>query len=806
MGGRRGALAFAIGAVFFVANVGGAWAVSPAPAPLPLPPGAEAEPNDATSSATPIASGERIRAPLRNDSDVDYYRFAAKTGERVFAAVVNSGSAGTSTDSDLALLASDGTTVIETDGDNGSMAAKSSSVSGATIPADGTYFLRVADLGSGLAPGEPVTELSYDLYLQLRAGLPAAETEPNGSFATASPLAGGFVTGTRASGTDTDVHELQLEAGDTVLLSLDLDPERDGTTFPGRLGFGLAGDNGNFFLVIDDPGASEAPGPTIPSEALAMTVSESGTYAAFVDGASAEGAGASATYRLSATVLPAAEPSCRTYPSAVTGDFLDGGAFTYEIPVEDDFRIGRASVSLDLTGTAMSDLDVSLRNPHGDELPLFTDIGSAAQTQMELTFDDFAAAPPFFAAVRPLGVQPEGSRLDLLAGERVEGSWRLVVRDDNPNGSVGSVAGAALILCAQSGEPVQKTVFHADFEDGDEGFAHAGAADEWERGFPDTPEVRNSPPVAGLEGCGQGVACFKTDLFGTYDSSSSQDLVSPPISLADAGSRLEVSWQQWTQLESASFDHASVSIEEAGGGEERALYEWTGPTMTTFLGNPVVNGNFPMIAGWGLHRADVSEFAGKTVRLRFHLDSDEIANFAGMAIDDVRVFVPGTPPDSGGPPTVPVGMPPPETPAGNQRTSLSGLKVKPSAFRASRSGASLLKKPAKGSGAAIVFSTVPGARVAFIVHRALPGRKVGGICRKAPPGGSGGPACKRYVAAGGFNLGGAAAANQLYFSGRVNSSSLPKGEYRLEAVATARGSDASLPVTTSFRILPPKGR
>ena len=47
------------------------------------------------------------------------------------------------TDSRLALLGADGETVLEADNDNGTLAAGSSSIAGATIPAAGTYYLRV---------------------------------------------------------------------------------------------------------------------------------------------------------------------------------------------------------------------------------------------------------------------------------------------------------------------------------------------------------------------------------------------------------------------------------------------------------------------------------------------------------------------------------------------------------------------------------------------------------------------------------------------------------------------------------------
>jgi len=47
-----------------------------------------------------------------------------------------------------------------------------------------------------------------------------------------------------------------------------------------------------------------------------------------------------------------------------------------------------------------------------------------------------------------------------------------------------------------------------------------------------------------------------------------------------------------------------------------------------------------MAAGWGRHRADISDYAGRTIRLRFHLDSDDTVQRSGVAIDDIRVYQP----------------------------------------------------------------------------------------------------------------------------------------------------------------------
>ena len=72
---------------------------------------------------------------------------------------------------------------------------------------------------------------------------------------------------------DSDTFTFTAGAGDTVFISLDLDPERDVTTYNGRIGLGVFGTPGNL-LVTGDTGA----GDTIDSEAIVMTVETAGTY------------------------------------------------------------------------------------------------------------------------------------------------------------------------------------------------------------------------------------------------------------------------------------------------------------------------------------------------------------------------------------------------------------------------------------------------------------------------------------------------------------------------------------------------
>ncbi len=184
--------------------------------------GSESEPNDTAATADPISPlGGAIQGNL-SLTDVDYYSFTAGAGDKVYAAVLtNASTAGNN--SQMQIIASDGTTVLENDNDDGSIAATSSSIAGTVLPTAGTYYVRVvSQIG-----GDVITP--YRVVVRVGTGGATAETESNGTPGTANPLpTNGWVSGVVTSTTDFDVFVFTANAGDTVYVSLDQDPERDG--------------------------------------------------------------------------------------------------------------------------------------------------------------------------------------------------------------------------------------------------------------------------------------------------------------------------------------------------------------------------------------------------------------------------------------------------------------------------------------------------------------------------------------------------------------------------------------------------
>lgn len=288
-------------------------------APIPNAPNgmamfSETEPNNTAATANALPSTPLVAVGnIFPNGDVDYFSFTGNAGDRVYAATMTSFSANASADSQLRLIASDGVTEIEFDDDDGSLGLLSSSIAGATLPSAGTYYLRVNHFTAATGQLRP-----YYLYLRLQSGSPTPETESNDTPATANALpANGWVSGARnpAGATEQDWFSFSANAGDTVYLGLDLDPERDAVQWDGRLGIALFGDAGNQILVVNDTSTGSAANPL--SEALFMTVKTAGTYYAFVDSASAAVGGPTATYNLSVTIYPAANEgvNCTTYTS-----------------------------------------------------------------------------------------------------------------------------------------------------------------------------------------------------------------------------------------------------------------------------------------------------------------------------------------------------------------------------------------------------------------------------------------------------------------------------------------------------------
>jgi subtilisin-like proprotein convertase family protein len=588
----------------------------------------EVEPNDTVATAqalpaTPVkVHGDLFRTPASAGTDVDYYAVTGAAGDRLYAATMTGFSAG-SPDTVLDVIDTDGTTVLETDDEDGAIAADASNVAGVVLPAAGTYYVRVRQYSEGSLTA---TVRPYDLYVRVLTGSPTAETEPNGPGMPEPLPANGWASGTIDPAGDSDVFAVSANAGDTIVAVLDADPERDAPDWDARLGIG---DFNGSFLVVDGSSVGGPFDDSEPSEASFMTVKSAGTYYVYVDEAAGGGA-AGDTYDLSVSVIPGGDDTaCATYQGS-TGAIadLDTTDFTLNVPTPQ--LIGSLKLALNISHPAAEELAVSLISPDGNEVVLVDGAAAAgAAPQVDTTLDDDAAVPiSFFGVASGTRYQPDAdARLAYFDGMESQGTWTLRIRDQAAGGT-GTLNAWSLTVCAAPAVCTGATSLYSnDFEAGDGGFTHSGTADEWERGLP------SSEPITTAH---SGVNAWKTDLDGTYEDGSDQDLVSPAIVLPVVGD-LILSWWQKYQIESASFDSAWVEVREVGNpANSMRVWEWKGATMTHVVG-PAPDTTVEMSAGWARMLANISSFAGKTVEVVFHLDSDATIQLAGLAIDDVAV-------------------------------------------------------------------------------------------------------------------------------------------------------------------------
>ncbi len=584
--------------------------------------------NTAATATTMLLSGDaaRIQGTINAVGDVDYFSITAQAGDRLFTATTTSSSAD-SGDTVLSVIAPNGTTILETDNDDGVQGEQASSIAGLVLPTAGTYYLRVSENGND------ARVLPYRLYAQLQRGVPLAEVEPNDISAQALSIDGNhFASGSLSSTDQRDFYKILLNAGDTVMMSIDEDPERDGTDSAIRLNFGEP--SASFEVSAQDPGSAGQP----DSQFLIHTVRQGGVfYKIYPD---AQG-GAGGSYHLSVTVFPAlvAPPERRCYSVNNPGNAVTppGGEAQLPLVVNVANPGFIDDVNISFSGTANTQSDISLRSPDGIEVPLYQNLANS-DGSAQLTFDDEAATPVGTPALGGQSMirwhfQPQGAaRLSWFDGTRPNGTWQLIARDDAVSSPATTIINPTLTICERPVPPTcpsgtaPYTAYTSDFETSSGGMTHSGAQDQWAQGLPSGSAIAD---------CASGSSCWKTNLTGNYASNSIQNLVSSPINLAMLQPPLIVNWAQKYQLEAAAADNFTVDAEQVGGAAVSRLFEHIDGTMQSSLGSGPTT--IDIAAGWAFQSARVDEFAGQNLRLRFRLDSNATTQFAGAAIDDVSV-------------------------------------------------------------------------------------------------------------------------------------------------------------------------
>jgi subtilisin family serine protease len=165
---------------------------------------------------------------------------------------------------------------------------------------------------------------------------------------------------------------------------------------------------------------------------------------------------------------------------------------------------------------------------------------------------------------------------------------------------------------------VVKTI---DFEDGDAGWTHGGLNDSWEYGTP-----TYGPPDAPFGSKGWG-----TDLDDRYDNLANAWLKSGAMQIGYKG---QVTMQMWYEIEASydansPYDQGFIELYDGSG--------WHNVTANAdvFAGQTYIDGT--LYYGWQTVTLDLSAYEGKTVWLRYRLETDDSTVQAGWYLDDLEL-------------------------------------------------------------------------------------------------------------------------------------------------------------------------
>ncbi len=150
-----------------------------------------------------------------------------------------------------------------------------------------------------------------------------------------------------------------------------------------------------------------------------------------------------------------------------------------------------------------------------------------------------------------------------------------------------------------------------------------------------------SPTGVGPATAFSGTQCLATQLGSTYNDLqtwSSTTATSPDIDLTSALAPILLTFRMWIDTEGATYDGVNLRVSDDGGAQYSIVSTVTPTYPLTIAGVPAWGGHQSGL-GWQLVQADLSAYAGRTIRLRFAFQSDSSGAFPGVYIDDVRVGI-----------------------------------------------------------------------------------------------------------------------------------------------------------------------
>lgn len=176
-----------------------------------------------------------------------------------------------------------------------------------------------------------------------------------------------------------------------------------------------------------------------------------------------------------------------------------------------------------------------------------------------------------------------------------------------------------------------------DIESGAGAWTHeiiTGTADDWNLGTPDTIYLKNAY---------SGVNCWGTNLTGNYRNSQDAVLVTGPIDLK--GSSANMSFWHYCDWEGTisvprNWDGGFVEVWDGEQWEQIAPVDGYDAVLETKYGNPV--GGHEAFCydteGWVQEKFVLNKYAGRTIKIRFHIGTDISNGAPGWYIDDMLIY------------------------------------------------------------------------------------------------------------------------------------------------------------------------
>ena len=173
---------------------------------------------------------------------------------------------------------------------------------------------------------------------------------------------------------------------------------------------------------------------------------------------------------------------------------------------------------------------------------------------------------------------------------------------------------------------VNKAVYYTSFETCPNGWTLTG---DWQCGVP----INVGPATAFV-----GAQCIGTQIASAYNNLqtySGATATSPDINLGNIGSPV-LTFRMWIDTEGATYDGANVQVSADGGVNYTILSTVMPPYSLMVAGKPAWGGHQAAL-GWQEVKADLSAYAGQTIRLQFAFQTDSSGTYPGVYIDDILV-------------------------------------------------------------------------------------------------------------------------------------------------------------------------